>query len=259
VNVDLRHIPVKRLIDKKAYEVPVLSINTTGQRILSIPTQIGCPVKCKFCVSSEQPFGRNLTADEMVRLVTAHAPGEPFLLSFTGEGEVTANIPNVTKVVEQLSRSGLPIGGLRFSTSGLAPWRIKELPTHQYLTELQISLHAADLEKRANIMCDTPHALYLATYVSLCEEKFCNIRINYVLQAGLNDSEDDIAGLAAWGDRKWSITLNPLLTSNGAIVHERVDEIADQLRAAGRMVHVFKSVGQELCDADIYTNLTYKS
>lgn len=254
MSVSLRQIPIKR------YDVPVLTVKAAGMHVVSVPTQIGCPVKCTFCVSSLKKFERNLTADEIVQLVVQSAPvDEPFLLAFTGEGDVLGNVPNVNEALQKLYDLGLPIGGLRFSVSGFAMGRIYVLHTYHYPTELQISLHTVNQDLREVMIPKSYDLVQMEQVVRATEDRWSNIRINYVLQANLNDREEDIQMLAAWGNESWSIILSPYLTANGAIVHPRVDAIADQLRDAGRTVHVFKSVGQELCDADIYTNLTYKT
>jgi|GEM_PF-6358552 len=50
------------------HALPVMTINLKDSSVVSIPSQIGCPVNCDFCISKESAFVRNLKAEEMVRL-----------------------------------------------------------------------------------------------------------------------------------------------------------------------------------------------
>jgi 23S rRNA (adenine2503-C2)-methyltransferase len=252
ITTQLQRIPIR------AASIPVLSIKTSNRAIISVPTQIGCPVGCTFCVSSQSKFQRNLTADEIVKLVTANVGSHPITLAFTGEGDVTLNMSAVTEAVDRLKAMNLAIERLRFSVSGIAAHKLSQIPHNQFPTELQFSLHSAVNDKRLSLVPNSVPLDVVERELRMVARRFTVIRLNYVLMSGVNDSEADIEALGAWGDEDWVILLNPLLTESGAVHHPATEQIAKRLRQAGRRVEVFKTVGKELCETNIYPSLTYK-
>lgn len=252
VTTQLKRIPIR------AASIPVLSIKTSNRAIISVPTQIGCPVGCTFCISSQSTFKRNLSADEIVKLVTAAIGDGPVTLAFTGEGDVTLNLSAVTEAVDRLKAMGLPVERLRFSVSGIAAHKLAHIPHNQFPTELQFSLHSAQNEKRLSLVPSSVALDVVERELRMVARRFTVIRLNYVLMPGINDSEADLEALSAWGDKDWVILLNPLLTECGAVHHPATERIAEQLSQAGRRVEVFKNIGNELCETNIYPGLTYK-
>jgi 23S rRNA (adenine2503-C2)-methyltransferase len=251
-SASLARIPVR------GASLPLLSIKAVNRTIVSVPTQIGCPVGCTFCVSSQNKFQRNLTSDEIVKAISGEIGTDPITLAFTGEGDVALNLPAVTEAVDKLKSMNLPIERLRFSVSGIAAHRFNQIPYSQFPTELQFSLHSVVNETRQRLIPSTVPLDVVERELRMVARRFTAVRLNYVLMPGVNDSEADIEALCEWGDKDWIILLNPQLTEHGAITHPAVEFIAERLRVAGRKVQVFNSVGQELCDTNIYSQLTYK-
>jgi 23S rRNA (adenine2503-C2)-methyltransferase len=252
VSVYLRHIPIKDI------SVPVLNVSAGNKNVLSVPTQIGCPVGCSFCVSTTNKFVRNLTADEIVDLVVKNAPNHPFVLSFTGEGDVLFNTENVSNALSTLYTLSIPITSVRYSISGVASRRIRFLDTTTFPAELQVSMHTFNQSIRDKMIPKSDPIYRILESVSMHYASFSKIRINYVLREGLNDTPGDITHLKHWGHNDWDFILNPFLTPNGAIVHPRVDDIAMEMFFSGRNVYVFRNVGEDICDNEIYNNLTYR-
>lgn len=107
-------------IDNK--EFPVLKIILKNKKIISIPTQIGCPVKCSFCISKDSKFERNLTVDELEFL--SGKLDHNTILSFTGEGEPLLNYKNVNQVIE---RNIDEVESFRICFSGLSTKRLERI------------------------------------------------------------------------------------------------------------------------------------
>lgn len=190
--------------------------------------------------------------------MTADIGAEFVTLAFTGEGDVTLNLSAVNEAVDRLKAMNLPIAKLRFSVSGIAAHKLDQIPYNQFPTELQFSLHSAVNDKRLSLVPNSVPLDVVERELRMVARRFTVVRLNYVLMSGVNDSEADIEALGAWGDEDWVILLNPLLTESGAVHHPATERIAEQLRQAGRRVEVFKAVGEELCETNIYPDLTYK-
>ena len=241
--------------------VPVLDIALPGRRVLSVPTQVGCPVRCRFCISSKQPYRRSLTAAEILALIGQAAPGNDgrdVLLSFSGEGDCALNADAVAETVAALPERWPGITELRYVTSGIQSRNIDRLPSDVLPSALQISLHSPVEASRRRLM---PHAdpLDLMTAVLRRNAKrFTIVRCNYVLMAGINDSDDDLARLIDYGDPDWIFLFNPLLDDRDFTPSPRLDVFLDGLKAAGRRVEVFSAIGAAMRGA-VYEELTYQT
>jgi adenine C2-methylase RlmN of 23S rRNA A2503 and tRNA A37 len=245
------------------YATGVLDLEVAGRRVLSVPTQLGCTVGCTFCISRTRPLVRNLQATEMLVLVDSclgavPANGAPVEISFTGEGEPLLNWKQAESVVRELAARGAAQTA-RYCLSGLGAHKLlPRLNANILPTRLQVSLHAARQEVRDTLVPNSiPLALLEKTLLAEAH-RFAGVELNVVLQDGVNDADDDLDALVAWGDVSWPILLNPQLTESSAKVAMRTQHFADELRRAGRTVRVYRELAQQIVRNGLYSQMSAK-
>jgi adenine C2-methylase RlmN of 23S rRNA A2503 and tRNA A37 len=249
----------------EGYSTGILDISAAGRRVLSVPSQLGCRVGCRFCVSRNTPLVRNRTASEMLQMVEScfdaePHDGRPVELSFTGEGEPLLNWKSTTACTKAVvARYPGVFTAVRYCFSGFGAGRLLAHAQDSVLpVRLQLSLHAARQSVRdALIPRSEPLDVILAA-VREHEAQFSAIELNVVLQDGVNDSDEDLRALIAWGDEGWPILLNPLLADGEERVARRTGEFAAALRAAGREVKVYSKVGALISRRGLYPLMSAK-
>ena len=189
--------------------IETVFIPEEGRGTLCVSSQVGCALDCSFCATGRQGFNRNLTAAEIIGQVVL-ANRELGLLAgrsrvtnvvFMGMGEPLANFRAVVQACAvliddlgfQLSRRRVTI-----STSGLVP-QIRKL-AQATNAALAVSLHAPDDELR-NELVPINRRHPIAELLSACWEyaeatNAVGITFEYVMLAGVNDSEDQARRLA---------------------------------------------------------------
>ena len=124
---------------------------------ICVSSQIGCKMGCKFCASTGIPFGRSLSAGEIVEQLLAIEKDTGVKISnivFMGVGEPLDNYDNVMNSIKIVNNpKGLNIGArhISISTSGLVP-KIYEMADKQMQCTLSVSLHASNNETRSSMM-----------------------------------------------------------------------------------------------------------
>jgi 23S rRNA (adenine2503-C2)-methyltransferase len=136
-------------------------IPTDERQTACVSSQIGCSLSCKFCATGYMERKRNLDYDEIYDEVVlinqqAHKVYNKKLsnIVFMGMGEPLLNYKNVLKAIEKItSPDGLGMSPRRItvSTAGVAKM-IKQLGDDKVRFNLALSLHAANDEKRNEIM-----------------------------------------------------------------------------------------------------------
>lgn len=154
---------------------------------------------CKFCASTGIPFGRNLSAGEIVEQILAVEQDTGDKISnvvFMGIGEPLDNYDNVIKAIRILNNpKGLNIGArhISVSTSGLVP-RIYDLAEENIQCTLSVSLHATNNEKRSAMM-PVNNRYNIEELMKACKDyiKVTNKRISfeYALAKDNNDNLED--------------------------------------------------------------------
>ena len=190
---------------------PALYGQKSDRRTACVSTQVGCAYGCRFCASGLDGFSRNLRANEIVDQIMAiesHAGGTEKIdnIVFMGMGEPLANFDNVMRAIRILNAPwGLSIGArhITVSTSGLAP-QIRKLADEPLQIRLAISLHGATDEVRNQIM-PINRRYNLETLFSACdyyvEQKKQRLTFEYILIAGVNDTDDQAHLLASHARR----------------------------------------------------------
>lgn len=171
---------------------------------LCISSQVGCLMGCKFCASTIGGKLRDLLPSELLGQVIAaeRDSGERVdNIVMMGIGEPLDNLDNVVKFLRLVNHpDGLNIGyrHISLSTSGVVP-KIYELAEYDLPITLSISLHAANDEKRSEIMPINkkwPIAKLLSACVDYYNKTGRRISFEYTLISGKNDTDTDARELA---------------------------------------------------------------
>ena len=185
--------------------IEAVVIETARRVTLCVSSQAGCPLECAFCATGQAGFERNLEAHEIVEQAL-HASGtvEPGRrishVVFMGMGEPCLNIDAVFDAIRTLNAPhAFGIGARRITVSTLGyPACVDRIAEFPMEVGLAISLHAATDELRRKLM---PHAKAdLEETIAGGRRYFAKtgreVTYEYVLLAGVNDSERDAAALA---------------------------------------------------------------
>lgn len=143
------------------FVVESVLIPTEKRMTACISSQVGCSLTCKFCATGKLKRMRNLNADEIYDQVVAirdQAKGQyekPLTnIVYMGMGEPLLNYKAVMESVAKItSEEGLGMAARRItvSTAGIAKM-IKQLGDDEVKFNLAVSLHAANDDKRNQIM-----------------------------------------------------------------------------------------------------------
>ena len=174
---------------------------------LCISSQIGCAQRCRFCLTGQGGWIRNLTCGEIVAQVRdvlhRHSSDNPPITNIVlmGMGEPLANYSQVVKAILLITNNDY---GLRFSnrkvtlsTAGLVP-KILALGRDTKVN-LAISLNAADNLTRSRLM-PINRTYPIEDLLAACR-KFPlpsgrKITFEYILIKGINDAVEDAKRLA---------------------------------------------------------------
>lgn len=174
-----------------------------GRNTLCISSQVGCAIDCQFCLTAALGLIRNLTAGEIAEQLTrvredlekAGIDRQVNNLVMMGMGEPLQNYEALVKAVDMLSAvdgGGISARRMTVSTSGLVP-RIPRLGADTKVN-LAVSLNATTDEVRDQIM-PINKKWNIAALLDACRAfpipERRRITFEYVLLAGLNDTEDD--------------------------------------------------------------------
>ncbi len=180
----------------------VESVFYKGER-LCVSSQVGCPVRCRFCASGMFGLKRSLTAEEIFaqyQLLKGELPIKG--IAIAGIGEPSSNAEEVIKAIEMFKREGLKV---TVSTTGYPLEGFKRLirAPHDGLT---ISVHGISKEVRERIfpfeipLEEVFKALeeYLKEASSSRRKKF---QIGYLLIKGVNDHPQELKKLGELAKR----------------------------------------------------------
>lgn len=87
----------KWITTSDGYGASFVHVSRPEKEIICFPSQIGCKVKCPFCISCTQPFVRSLSIGEMLKGISMFSIplNKPVLYSCMGQGEPFHNLGNV--------------------------------------------------------------------------------------------------------------------------------------------------------------------
>ncbi|HTW85992.1 MAG TPA: 23S rRNA (adenine(2503)-C(2))-methyltransferase RlmN [Candidatus Sulfotelmatobacter sp.] len=195
-----------RLHDGNEVEA-VLMEHHNDRTTVCISSQAGCAYACAFCSTGQAGFTRNLSATEIfdqARYFARELAGRGKKITnivFMGMGEPFANYDAVMDAVALLHDPhgfGLGHRHITISTVGLVD-KIDRFATEHTQVNLAISLHAPTDATRSRIMpvnrkfsTDDLMAA-VERYIAATKRK---VFFEYVMLAGVNDSDDDARALA---------------------------------------------------------------
>ncbi len=230
---------------------------------MCISSQVGCAMGCTFCATGSMGLKRNLSAGEIVGqvLATMHriGPATPDKLSlvFMGMGEPLHNVAEVVRAIETLCHPlglGLSPRRITVSTSGLVKG-IDELARMPKRPRLAVSLNATTDASRTAIMPVNRKwdlAELRAALQRWAVDSSERITIEYVMLAGVNDSDADIERLLAWlAGLPHVLNLIPFNPHHAAVgieasPRDRIDAFAAALHAGGCRVLVRVNRGRDV-------------
>ena len=234
--------------------------DTPGQTFC-ISTQVGCAMKCAFCLTGKMGLTRNLTAAEIVGQVRVlarelHLRDARFNIVLMGMGEPLHNYDETMKALRILGdENGLAVSSRRvtLSTVGVVP-ALARLATEPYMPNLAVSLHATT-EAQRDLLVPLNRKYKISDVIDACRrfplKRRSRITFEYVMLAGVNDSPDDARRLVKLlaGVRS-KVNLIPLNEAAGIPFgrpsDERVDAFAAILAAHHLTVSVRKSRGRDI-------------
>ncbi len=170
---------------------------------LCISSQVGCGMGCKFCLTGQKGFSRNLKAyeivDQIISINKILYPEKITNIVFMGMGEPFMNF---NEVIESIRRMVFLIGISRkkitVSTSGIVP-KIMSFAEISPEVNLAISLNATTDNLRSELM--PVNKIYsLDSVIKACRDynQRCDRKITfeYILIDKKNDSSEDAIRLA---------------------------------------------------------------
>jgi 23S rRNA (adenine2503-C2)-methyltransferase len=247
-------------------EVEAVLMEHHGDRnTVCFSSQAGCAYACTFCATGQAGFTRNLTATEIFDQVryfarTLAAQGRKVTnLVAMGMGEPFANMDNVMGAVALFNDAkgfGLGHRHITISTVGLVD-KIDRFADERTQVNLAISLHAATDATRSTIMpvnrkFSTDELMAaVARYIAKTNRK---VFFEYVMLAGVNDSDDDARELARrMRGPLYHVNLIPYNSTPDALLRgsddARIWAFAKILENAGTAVTVRTPMGRDIAAA----------
>lgn len=252
-----------RLHDGHLIESVLIPVPDDGRFTVCVSSQVGCSLTCKFCATGRMKRLRNLDASEIfdqVWLVNQQALthfGHPLTnVVYMGMGEPLLAYRPVMESVERLTAAdGLNMSPRRLtiSTAGVSKI-IRQLADDGCKTNLALSLHAADDNKRNEIMPinESNNLEELMDALEYFYQKTKNrISYEYIAFQNFNDSQEDAANLVRlckrFPVRVNIIEYNPIDDAPFAKSEEdQIDRFARYLRERDVVATVRRSRGKDI-------------
>jgi 23S rRNA (adenine2503-C2)-methyltransferase len=176
-------------------------IPDTPSQTFCLSTQVGCAMKCGFCLTGRMGIVRNLTAGEIVGQVRVLARelgllDTRFNIVLMGMGEPLHNYDATMKALRMLAdEHGLAVSPRRvtLSTVGVLP-ALERLATEPLMPNLAISLHATTEDQRDRLV-PINRKYGLQDLLDACRrfpiKRRNRITFEYVLLNDVNDTPED--------------------------------------------------------------------
>ncbi len=226
-----------------------------------VSTQVGCAMRCAFCLTGKMGLARNLTAGEIaaqVRVMAAELGllDRRFNIVLMGMGEPLHNYEATMKALRMLAApAGLALSPRRMtlSTVGVLP-ALERLATEPLMPNLAVSLHATTEDLRDQLV-PVNRKYGLADLIEACRRfplaRRRRITFEYVLLRGVNDRPDDARRLAELlRGLRAKVNLIPLNEAPGIPFErpsdDRINRFAQILADHRLTVSVRKSRGRDI-------------
>lgn len=244
-------------------EIEGVLIPADDRMTACVSSQVGCSLSCKFCATGFLDRKRNLDAGEIYdQVVAIGQQAEQYYQSplsnivFMGMGEPLLNYTNVLQSIEYItSEVGLGMSSKRItvSTAGIAKM-IKKLGDDQVKFNLALSLHAANDQKRNQIMAinetNTLSALKeaLQYYYQITKNQ---VTFEYITFHNFNDTLKDAEELYKFSKSVPSkiniIEYNPIAQADfQKTTDDKLERFRDYLEKRGVNVKIRRSRGKDI-------------
>jgi 23S rRNA (adenine2503-C2)-methyltransferase len=242
-------------------KVESVFIPDTPNQTFCISTQVGCAMKCAFCLTGKMGLTRNLMAAEIVGQVRVLAReldllDARFNIVLMGMGEPLHNYDETMKALRILGdEDGLAVSPRRvtLSTVGVVP-ALERLAAEPFMPNLAVSLHATT-EAQRDLLVPLNRKYRISDVIDACRrfplKRRSRITFEYVMLAGVNDTPEDARRLVKLlaGVRS-KVNLIPLNEAAGIPFGRpsdaRVDAFAAILADHHLTVSVRKSRGRDI-------------
>jgi 23S rRNA (adenine2503-C2)-methyltransferase len=254
--------------------IEAVYIPEDDRRTICISTQVGCPLKCAFCLTGIAGYKRNLKAGEILGQVATvmdehqtaathpHRREEdpfPWNVVVMGMGEPLLNSDATLEALRILMDEegfGVPPRKLTLSTVGILP-ALEKLAREPVRPNLAISLHAPDPGLRRALMPieeKYPMGAVVDAALRYPIPRGGLVTFEYVLLGGVNDSPAHARELARrLAGKRVKVNLIPLNPAPEipfkAPAPEAVDAFGAALAAAGLAVSVRRPRGRDILAA----------
>lgn len=258
---------IKWIFKIKNKKIETIYIPNKKKATLCLSSQIGCPIKCKFCLTGKSKFTRNLKVHEIISQIwkiseIIYKNKEKYKpitnIVMMGMGEPLLNIKNVICAIKIINNNfgfGISKRKITLSTSGISPAIIKL--ANQIDIKLAISLHAPNNEirnqiipinQKYNIQSILKSAQYFLKKTKSNKKK---ITIEYIMLKKINDSEKNAHKLVkCLKDLPCKINLIPFNTfpdtSYKASSDKQINQFAKILKKKGFITTIRKSRGKDI-------------
>ena len=226
-----------------------------------VSTQVGCAMRCAFCLTGKMGIDRNLSAGEIVGQVRVLVRElglneQRFNIVLMGMGEPLHNYDATMKALRILAdEHGMAVSPRRvtLSTVGVLP-ALERLATEPVMPNLAISLHSTT-EAQRDLLVPINRKYGIEDLLNACRrfplKRRERITFEYVMLKDVNDTPEDARRLVRLlNGIKGKVNLLPLNEAAG-IPFERpsdavVNRFARILSERGMTVSVRKSRGRDI-------------
>jgi 23S rRNA (adenine2503-C2)-methyltransferase len=236
-------------------------IPDTPSNTFCLSTQVGCAMRCAFCLTGKMGIDRNLTAGEIVGQVRVLARElnmleARFNIVLMGMGEPLHNYDATMKALRILAdEHGLAVSPRRvtLSTVGVLP-ALERLATEPLMPNLAISLHATT-EAQRDLLVPINRKYGIEELLGVCRrfplKRRERITFEYVMLKDVNDGPADAGRLVRLlNGIKAKVNLLPLNEAAGIPFERPSDEAVNRfariLAERGVTVSVRKSRGRDI-------------
>jgi 23S rRNA (adenine2503-C2)-methyltransferase len=214
-------------------------IPDTPGNTFCLSTQVGCAMRCAFCLTGKMGIVRNLSAGEIVGQVRVLARelgmrDRRFNIVLMGMGEPLHNYDETMKALRILADDhGLAVSPRRvtLSTVGVLP-ALERLATEPLMPNLAISLHSTTEDQRDRLV-PINRKYGLEDLLDACRrfplKRRNRITFEYVMLKDVNDTPDDARRLAKLlNGIKSKVNLLPLNEAAGIPFERPSDETVNR-------------------------------
>ncbi len=252
-----------QLFDGPKIESVLIPVEEDGRYTVCVSSQAGCSLTCHFCATGKMGLIRQLSASEIydqyleVQKVCAETHQNKISnIVFMGMGEPLLNYKNVAESIRRLTaEEGPHLSNKRItiSTAGIAKM-IKKLADDEIKVNLALSLHAADDQKRSEMMPinDSNRLSTLVDALKYYYSKTGNkISYEYIAFEHYNDTESDARNLIRLC-KHFPVMVNIIEYNSVRGVEfekssdDRINNFARLVRQQGIMITVRRSRGKDI-------------